>query len=245
MDATAILVAGALVLAGTVKGAVGLGLPPIAMGLLVLAMPPVDAAALLVIPSVLTNVWQMLSGPHLGRLVRRLWPMLACAAAGTLAGIGWLSAETAAVGTGILGAILAVYALTSLIAVQPAIGPAARRWLGPMAGGATGLITAATGISAVPAVPYLQAIGLQKDALVQAMGLSFTVSTVALAVNLIAVDALSWSAGPMVAVALVSVFIGLALGRRWRTRLDPAAFRRWFLIGLLALGLYQILRSVT
>lgn len=244
MDGTAILVAGAFVLAGAVKGAVGLGLPPIAMGLLVLAMPPVEAAALLVIPAFLTNVWQMLSGPHLGRLVRRLWPMLAGAALCTLLGIGWLSVETARLGTGILGAILAVYALTSLIALQPAIGAAAQRWLGPAAGGATGLITAATGVSAVPAVPYLQAIGLEKDTLVQAMGLSFTVSTVALAVNLIAVDALSWSAGPMIGVALVSVFVGLLLGQRLRRRLDPVAFRRWFLIGLLVLGLYQVIRSV-
>ena len=244
MDLTTAIVAGVFVLAGMVKGAVGLGLPPIAMGLLVLVMPPVDAAALLVIPSVLTNVWQMLSGRHLGYLVRRLWPLLLCAAACTLLGMGWLSDETAPIGTAILGVILAVYALTSLLAVQPVVQAAAQRWLGPVAGGTTGLITAATGISAVPAVPYLQAIGLEKDALVQAMGLSFTVSTVALAINLVAVDALSWSAGPLVAVALVAVFAGIWLGQRLRGRMDPQAFRRWFLIGLLLLGLYQVARSV-
>ena len=244
MVVTAVFVAAVFLLAGMVKGAVGLGLPPIAMGLLVLVMAPVEAAALLVIPSVLTNVWQMLSGRHLAALVRRLWPLLVCAAAGTLLGIGWLSDETAPIGTAILGAILAVYALTSLIALQPTVRPPTQRWMGPVAGGTTGLITAATGISAVPAVPYLQAIGLEKDALVQAMGLSFTVSTVALAVNLIAVDALTWSAGPMVAVALAAVFAGIWLGQRLRGRMDPQAFRRWFLVGLLLLGVYQMARAV-
>ena len=36
----------------------------------------------------------------------------------------------------------------------------------------------------IPAVPYLQALGLSRDQLVQALGLSFTVSTLALAAGL-------------------------------------------------------------
>src|SRR4029450_4958570 len=46
-------------LAGFVKGVVGLGLPTITMGLLSLAMTPAQAAALLVVPSLVTNVWQL------------------------------------------------------------------------------------------------------------------------------------------------------------------------------------------
>ncbi|HEY0438739.1 MAG TPA: sulfite exporter TauE/SafE family protein, partial [Xanthobacteraceae bacterium] len=51
-------VAAAFVLAGLVKGVIGMGLPTVAMGLLGLAMPPAQAAALLLIPSFVTNVWQ-------------------------------------------------------------------------------------------------------------------------------------------------------------------------------------------
>ena len=35
------------------------------MGLLGLVMPPVQAAALLVVPSLVTNVWQLVAGPGL------------------------------------------------------------------------------------------------------------------------------------------------------------------------------------
>jgi hypothetical protein len=59
------------VLAGFVKGVIGLGLPTVAMGLLALVMTPAQAAALLVVPSFLTNVWQAM-GPELTPLVRRL-----------------------------------------------------------------------------------------------------------------------------------------------------------------------------
>ena len=244
MELTAVFVAAALVLAGTVKGAVGLGLPPIAMGFMVIVMPPVEAAALLVIPAFFTNAWQMLRGPHLRPLLRRVWPLLLCAFAGTLVGADWLTEENARVGTIILGFVLAAYAASGLVSIQVVIGRSQQGWLGALAGGLTGLVTAATGVSSMPMVPYMQAIGLEKDALIQAMGLSFTVSSVALAINLASVQALTWSLGPAVVGALAAVTLGLWLGQIIRRRLNPASFRIWFLVTLLALGLYLALRSL-
>jgi uncharacterized protein len=52
-------------LAGLIKGVIGLGLPTVSMGLLAIVMPPLQAAAILVLPSFLTNVWQMVGGPSL------------------------------------------------------------------------------------------------------------------------------------------------------------------------------------
>ncbi|MBF3247578.1 sulfite exporter TauE/SafE family protein, partial [Pseudomonas aeruginosa] len=57
-------------------------------------------------------------------------------------------------------------------------------WAGPLVGLATGALTAVTGVFVIPAVPYLGALGLQRDELVQALGLSFSASTLALAVTL-------------------------------------------------------------
>jgi hypothetical protein len=76
----------AFLLAGLVKGVIGLGLPTVSMGLLSVVMPPAKAAALLIVPSFVTNVWQLAAGPGFGRLARRLWPMLAGVVVGTLAG---------------------------------------------------------------------------------------------------------------------------------------------------------------
>ena len=95
----------------------------------------------------------------------------------------------------------------------------------------------------IPAVPYLQAIGLEKDDLVQALGLSFTVSTLALAVNVGTAGVLTWSLAAPTAWALATACIGMWIGQKIRTRLSPAAFRRWFFIGLLILGTYLIARS--
>ena len=72
--------AGAFLAAGFVKGVIGLGLPTVAIGLLGLLMTPAQAAAILVVPSLVTNIWQFAVGGHLLALVRRMWPMLMASA---------------------------------------------------------------------------------------------------------------------------------------------------------------------
>lgn len=88
--ALSLLVIGTFLLAGTIKGVIGLGLPTIAMGLLGLAMAPTQAAALLIIPATLTNFWQLAFGGHLQALLRRLWPLLLTIFIGTGLGTLWL-----------------------------------------------------------------------------------------------------------------------------------------------------------
>src|SRR5215831_2905596 len=88
MDAasTLVAIAGAFLLAGFVKGVIGLGLPTVAIGLLGLMMTPTQAAAILVLPALVTNVWQAAVGGNLLPLVRRLWPMLLGICIGTFVG---------------------------------------------------------------------------------------------------------------------------------------------------------------
>lgn len=241
-DATSTLILAVFALAGFVKGVVGLGLPTIAMGLLALMMPPVEAAAILLLPSLVTNIWQML-GPRFGRLIGRLWPMQLGVCAGTWAGAGLMTGLHSGHAAAALGAALALYAISGLASLRLAIPAKHERWLGPMAGATTGLITAATGVFVIPAVPYLQAIGLEKEDLVQALGLSFTISTMALAYNLASAGALSVSLATTTFGALAAAGAGMLAGQVLRQRLAPALFRRVFFAGLLLLGLYLLLRA--
>lgn len=232
------------VLAGFAKGVIGLGLPTISMGLLAIVLSPVEAAALLILPSLVTNVWQMLDGPHLKSLLRRLWSLSLGVCLGTWAGAAFLSGLGGPYGALALGIALMVYAVSGLAALKLIVPASAAGWMGPVAGAITGAITAATGVFVIPAVPYLQAIGLTKDELVQALGLSFTVSTVAFAVTLVGSTSIGlglvWPSVAGVAVALV----GMRLGQAVRARLSPQAFRLWFFSGLLALGAYLAARGL-
>lgn len=244
LDGTAVFIGLVFALAGFIKGVIGMGLPTISMGLLAIVIPPVEAAALLIIPSLVTNVWQMVGGPSLAAIVRRLWPMMVAVCLGTWAGAGLMTGATARYGAALLGLALVIYSVIGLTNVRFSISKERESVLGPLSGGITGLITAATGVFVIPAVPYLQAIGLEKEDLVQALGLSFTVSTLALAFNVSKAGAFNLSVAGATIGALVMALIGMWIGTALRQRLQPAVFRRWFFIGLLLLGIYLAARSV-
>ncbi len=231
-------------LAGLVKGVTGMGLPTVAMGLLGSVMTPASAAALLVLPSFVTNVWQMLDGARLAVLLRRLWPMMIAIVVGTLAASPLLAGKGSNLATLGLGVVLAAYAAISLLTPSIPVASRAERWLSPVVGLVTGCITGATGVFVIPAVPYLQALRLDRDELVQALGLSFTVSTVALASALVLQDAFHAGALAASALAIVPALLGMSIGKFLRERMSQMAFRRWFFICLFLLGLQVALRAM-
>ena len=231
-----LLIAATFFLAGLVKGVIGLGLPTVAMGLLGLAMPPAYAAALLLVPSLVTNVWLLLAGQRFGALFRRLRGMMLGIIAGTLAGSGLITGETAPAAAAALGGALALYAVVGLAKLRLRVPPASERWAGPLVGALTGMVTGATGVFVIPAVPYLGSLGLERDDLVQALGLSFTASTLALAAGLAWHDALPLQAAGASLLALVPSLAGMALGGWLRARVRLETFRLCFFVGLLVLG---------
>ncbi|RMR05682.1 hypothetical protein ALP94_01973 [Pseudomonas savastanoi pv. glycinea] len=239
--ALSILVMAAFLLAGTVKGVIGLGLPTVAMGLLGMVMLPAQAAVLLIIPSTVTNVWQLMTGGHLMPLLKRLWPMLLMIASGTVLGSMVIGISSGPLMTRALGAALLIYAVSGLFLPTLRIAPRYEAWLGPACGFVTGIITSATGVFVIPAVPYLQALGLERDALVQALGLSFTVSTLALAGGLFWNGALGGGELGASVLALIPALLGMWFGQWLRQRISPKVFKRVFFIGMGALGLHLLL----
>jgi len=236
------LVALAFTAGGAVKGLVGLGLPTLVVAGLGLAMPVSQAAAWLLVPSLVTNAWQMAAGGRLRALCLRLWPLLAGSIVGTV-GIGaWLGPPDAPWARQALGAALLAYAALGLFDVRQRL-PAG--WGGPAGGAVAGLLTGATtavtGIFVIPSVPYLQGLRLDKDELVQAMGLSFFLSTLALGATLATVGALRADGLGASGLALLPTVAGLWLGRYVRGRLSAQAFKRCFFVALLGLGIRLIL----
>lgn len=234
----------AFFLAGFVKGAVGLGLPPVAMGLLSVVMAPAQAAALRVVPAFVTNVWQLAAGPHVGTMTRRLWPMLAASVVATLVAGALLHGAFGGGAIVALGFALIASALLGLAAPPLRVSPGAERWLAPLAGATTGLVTAATGVSSIPAAPFLGALGFDREHLIQALGRSFTVSTVAIAVALAGSGILGVGTAGVSVLALVPALLGMQLGGWVRGRVSEPVFRRCFHLGLLGLGLHLAARGL-
>jgi uncharacterized membrane protein YfcA len=225
-------------LAGFIKGVIGLGLPTVSVSLLAVAMPPGKALAIVIVPAIVTNIWQTFVGPYLRNIVRRLWPLMLGTAAGIWLNAGALAGPNARYGTVVLGVLLVIYAVTGLTKFSFHVAPRNEKWVGGIAGLITGVISASSGVQVIPSVPFMQAIGMEKDELVQALGVYFTVATVAMAFNLTAAGLLSAATALPGAVAMAAAFAGMFAGQALRSRMQPEVFRRWFLIAMILLGLY-------
>lgn len=232
-------------LAGCVKGITGMGLPTVAMSLLGLWMAPVQATALLVVPSLATNVAQC-RGRHLGSLARRLWP--GWAVMGAVIAFAPEIGESGSGGSASrwLGAVLVCYGLWGLW--RPALPDLSRcgRWAGALAGALTGLVTSQTSVFVVPWVPYLQSLRLDKDEMVQSLGLSFTVATLALGARLHASTQAEWlsvSMGFALCGALMGAFAGLKVGEVLRGRLAGPVFQKALFLVFAALGVANLVHA--
>ena len=221
-----------------------MGLPTIAMSLLSLAMPPVQAAALLVVPTIATNAWQLATGPSFVALSRRFATMALGICVGTAMGVHLLT-DGSSNGVSIaLGAVLATYGALGLASIHFTVAPAHERWLSPLVGLTTGVLAGATGVSVIPVVFYLNSLSLDKEELVQALALAFTTSSLALAVGLSAGNEFPLAVAGASMLALAPAIVGMLIGQAVRNRLQPEAFRRWFFAGLLALGIFIAARAL-
>ncbi len=235
---TVLVVVGTFLIAGVVKGVIGLGLPTVSLALLTVAVGLPQAMALLLVPSFATNLWQALVGGNGVAILQRLWPFLLTATitvwVGTMAltrvDSSWLSA--------LLGGLLITYSTVNLAGYRFAIATRREAWIGPLVGSVNGILTGMTGSFVIPGVMFLQAIGLPRDKLIQAMGILFTASTLALAIALQGNRLLTVELGSLSTAALLPAIIGMAIGQRIRQQLPEQLFRRVFFVSLLLLGAY-------
>ncbi|MGI9426715.1 MAG: sulfite exporter TauE/SafE family protein [Hyphomicrobiaceae bacterium] len=230
--------------AGLVKGVVGLGLPTVTLAVFTATIGLQPAMGLLLVPSFVTNLWQGVVGGSLLQLLRRLGWLLIMVCAGTWMGVhvltlaetGWLSAT--------FGGLLVAYAATGLIRpFVPDLRPQ-ESWLSPMTGLVNGILTGMTGSFVVPGVLYLQALRLQKDELVQAMGILFTVSTLVLGLAMGERRLISWDLALLSCLGVVPALVGMVAGQVVRQRMSEERFRKILFTTLLVLGVYIIYRSL-
>ena len=236
------LITATLFVAGVVKGVTGMGLPTVAMSVLGGLISPLAAASLLIVPAFVSNVWQLLAGPAFARTLRRLWPMMLTIMIGTIAGTRLLVGGNKDLTTSALGAALLIYAGNTLFARQLRVPARLEPSLAPLVGAITGVVTGSTGIAVIPAAPYLQSLDLEKEDLIQALGLSFTISTLALAAGLAWRGAFQVHNLAASSLGVIPALVGMWVGQIVRSKVNPQTFRRWFLICLILLGAEMLVK---
>ena len=241
---TLILIGATFLLAGTVKGVVGMGLPTVSLAILTVTLGLRDAMALMILPAVTTNVWQGLAGPALGEIAKRFWPMAVATVVGTFIGLKigvGVSTQSLA---GVLGGILLIYSITGLRGLSIVVA-SAREWLfTPAMGLAGGIMSGLVGVFIIPGIMYLQVLKMPKDLFVQTAGVMLSVATISLGIALSGFQLYQGDHGLISAAGLVPAFAGMFLGQKIRARLSEDVFRKLVFYALVIFGIYLIAGTV-
>ena len=131
-----------------------------------------------------------------------------------------------------------VFALSRLLKVSISVPRKWERSLSVPLGAINGMLTGMTGSFMVPSVLFMQAMGFQRDMLVQAMGIFFAISTIVLPASLGRHDLISMEHVRVSVSALMPSLLGLTIGRRVRLKIDEERFQQLFLVSVLLLGGY-------
>ncbi len=241
---TLLVILAVYLLAGIVKGTVGMGLPLVSVGLLTALIGLQPAIALLVVPSLLTNIWQGFFGANTVALFRRFWTLLIPTMLFTWPGTLALAHVETAYLSALLGILLILYTVLSLSRMEFHVPVRWEGRLNPLIGATSGVLAGLIGAFTVPGVVYLQSTRLAREDLVQAMGMIFTLSAVGLSISLGAQNLMTADLGLMSTAAVVPVVIGMVIGTRIRKRTSEQSFRQIFLIALGILGTYIVVSSV-
>lgn len=239
------LISATFFVAGLVKGMLGMGLPTIVLAVLAAPLGLKEAIGFMLFPSLCANLYQGFVGGNLGMLLHRFWAFFLLAVLGIALGVSILAGGRDDLLLGLLGLVLCVYTGLNLSGRKlPPPKPEKERLFSPIAGGLGGIMFGMTGVFIIPGILYLQALGLKRDVLIQAMGVSFIIVTTAIALLMSGHGLLDRGQVLLSAIALGPMFAGIAIGTYYRKSIPENLFSRVIMIALFLNGLHLMTRSL-
>lgn len=229
---------------GVAKGAVGGGLPAVAVPVMATAIEPATAVALTFVPVALANIWQAFQGGHFRAALAEYWPFTLAFGLGIAAGTNILVALDPKTMALAIGVFVIVSALLQWRLKDFAISRRAARWSDPACGLGLGVISGATAMF-TPLIVYFSARRPEKDVFIAQIALCMISGSVPLYATLAMKDVLSRDEALLSALAFLPALLGLVAGKWVRDRMNQQAFHRMLLVALVLLGLALIAKGLS
>jgi uncharacterized protein len=239
---TALLAGMGFFLAGTIKGTTGLGYTTCALPFLVAAMGLKAAMAVVIIPAMATNLGVAFSTGYMVETLRRFKTMYIAMVPGVVVGthlLMWMRQEMA---IKVLGFTIIGYALLALVKPHVALPSNLVAPLQCPTGFLNGIMAGLTGAQVMPLFPYMMALNLPTDRLVQAINLAVLITSFTSAAALSSTGIITLPLSTISVVAIIPALIGVQLGTRARRYIPEARFKRLVLLTLLLMGFMMLIR---
>jgi hypothetical protein len=226
---------------GFVKGVISIGLPLIALPLLMFAVDVKVAIALLMVPMIVSNILQAVEGPGTTALLRRFVPLLLTLAVGTMIGTALFAALDTRTLQLTIGPMAILFSVASYLHPNLSVPAHSERWLGPVIGLLSGVIGGMTTLFGPVLAGYVVGLHLGREAFVKAIAIIYVCASLFLTLGGIA----QGYAGPALLLlssfGMIPVYVGMRIGTRVRHRTDPEKFRL-LVLGAVCLTGFNMIR---
>jgi hypothetical protein len=226
-----------LLIAGTTKGLIGIGMPIIAVPLLNLIVELPVTVAILTIPLILSNIPQAIEGEKVVVVLRRLLPIFYGLIFGVIFGVYLLSSVRLDLLKPIVGVILIVVVFLMLLSPRFQVPAPYEKYLSPAVGFVGGVLG---GLAALPGpfvFIYILALGISKDRFIQYSSMFLVVAATLMTITLGGMGTIGLSDALLSTLAVIPVLIGMKLGAGLRDFLSPAVFRKVILCVVMLSGI--------
>lgn len=241
---TLLLIALAFFGGGLSKGIVGIGLPLVSLPFLAVMLPPLQAIAMLAIPIISTNIFQIFHGGLFFAVLRRYWTMIVAVAITAILASSLIVAVNNEILLTIIGGVITAVGLMRLIRLPVGIPERHEKWLNPIVGITSGLVGSVSNLFGPPVFTYLFMRGTDKDTFIVVIAMVFLVGAVPLHGNLILLGVTTSEILILSALASLPVFTGMAIGTWLRSRFSPAVFERILIVVIVVAGLNLVRRGL-
>ncbi len=229
--------------AAFIKGLTGLGFVSSCIPVIAIFMKLEEAIPLVVLPSISSNVIMIYQTGRLRQSVRRFWLLYISAFPGIYAGVVLLNSAGNYAAKLILGVISILYSLLLLLRIDISIPEEKERILSVPVGLTNGFLNGFTGTQVIPMLPYLLSLRLDRDGLINAINLGFTLSITVLIIIFGRFNLLTKEIIAVSLIGIIPIVAGIYLGGKLRHKISEERFRIAVLIILIFIGINLIINA--
>ncbi len=230
--------------AGTLKGVLGFGLPIITMSFLPFIIPVEQAIVLSAVVQPATNLFQLASAGGVGAAIRIAMPVLITLVPGVFLGAWYLTSLDGNSLLMMVGLTIIVFSMLNLLGFGVEIAEKNRFSAGLGLGAVAGVVGALTSLNGWAFIMYLVGTGVERTAFRSAIALLFLISGLLISSSFWVLGLLDLTLLTIGAATLCAAFPGMWLGNILGTKLPAELFRKILLIALVGIGMMLIFQAI-
>jgi uncharacterized membrane protein YfcA len=244
-DPTYVVVGLALLLAGFVKGASGIGFPLIATPMVALLLDIRIAITILIIPNIVMDIAQVFRGGFPAAVLRRFGWFSLMTVVGVFLGTRVLIMLPLRVLNFCLGVMVFVFVISNWLRLEFRISPALEKKLSPPAGLVGGFLNGMTNAGGPALAIYLYSLKLPKMEFIKSIATIFIITKFSQLLAVSTWNLFNWATLSLSSAVTLFVLLGFYGGLKTQDRLDQQTFTRGLLILLFGIGVTLIVRALT